>query len=179
VQQNRKCGFVSILGRPNVGKSSLLNAILKKKVSIISYKPQTTRQQILGVKTDDLVQTVYVDTPGIHLGAKKALNKHMNKTAHQSLLDVNAVVFVVEALKWTLEDEHVRDIIQELSCPVVIALNKVDLVPEKERLLAFIGMLNEKCPKAVIIPLSAKKGSQIEALETELKSYLPPSERRL
>ncbi|MBN9287094.1 MAG: GTPase Era [Gammaproteobacteria bacterium 39-13] len=169
------CGFIAIVGRPNVGKSSLLNSILGKKVSITSFRPQTTRYQVLGIKTQDNIQTVYVDTPGIHLGAKKALNRQMNKIAHQALIDVNAVVFMVEALKWTDEDEHICKTLKNTQCPLIVALNKIDLVPDKGALLSFIEKISQLLPTAQIMPLSVKKQIQVNELENLCRSYLPAS----
>lgn len=169
------CGFIAIVGRPNVGKSSLLNAILLKKVSITSFRPQTTRNQILGIKTQENKQFVYVDTPGIHLRAKKALNRQMNKIAHQSLIDVNAIVFVVEALQWTEEDEHICKSLLQSSAPVIVAINKVDLVPQKKQLLAYIQKVSEKLPNAQIVPVSARRRTQVKELEALCEHYLPLS----
>lgn len=169
------CGFIAIVGRPNVGKSSLLNAILGKKVSITSFRPQTTRNQILGIKTTHNRQVVYVDTPGIHLRAKKALNKQMNKIAHQSLIDVNAIVFVVEALQWTEEDEHIVKTIQNATCPVIMALNKIDLIQDKEQLLAFMQKMAQILPQAQIMPISARKRIQVSNLEKLCNDYIPLS----
>ncbi|MGD9591997.1 MAG: GTPase Era [Candidatus Berkiella sp.] len=173
--ENTYCGFIAIVGRPNVGKSSLLNAILGKKVSITSFRPQTTRNQILGIKTQLNRQVVYVDTPGIHLRAKKALNRQMNKIAHQSLIDVDAIVFVVEALQWTPEDEHICKSIQNATCPVIIALNKIDLVSDKAQLLSFIEKVATNLPKAQIVPISVKKRIQVKELENLCSSYIPSS----
>ncbi len=170
-----KCGFVAIVGRPNVGKSTLMNAMLGKKVSITSYRPQTTRFQILGIKTKDDTQVVFVDTPGIHLGAKHALNRQMNKVAHQALIDVNAVVFVVEALKWTDEDEYVCKVLHNAECPIIIALNKIDTIGHKEQLLAFIQRLSALLPQAEIVPISARKRQQIDRIEQLSLSHIPPS----
>lgn len=170
------CGFVAIIGRPNVGKSSLLNTILGKKLSITCYKPQTTRHQILAIKTNGLMQTVYVDTPGIHLGAKKALNRQMNKVARQSLIDVDVTLFVVDVLKWTAEDEHVCEIVKELTCPVIVVLNKIDLLPNKELLLPLTDKIASFLPNAKIVPISAKKRIQTQALEEMIIGYLPESE---
>lgn len=170
-----RCGFVAIVGRPNVGKSSLLNVILGQKVSITSFKPQTTRHQILGIKTKDKKQTVYVDTPGIHQGAHKALNRQMNKVAHQAMLDVNAIILVIEALKWTHEDEKVAQMIQNHSAPVAIAINKIDLVKEKSQLLAFMQEVSAKLPQAEIIPLSVRGRQQINIVEQWVDKHIPPS----
>lgn len=171
----KRCGFVAIVGRPNVGKSSLLNAILAKKVSITCFKPQTTRHQILGIKTQGNVQTIYVDTPGIHLGAQKALNRQMNKVAQQSLIDVNVAVFMVEALKWTDEDAYVAKMLQNLTCPVFLVINKIDLVPQREKLLPFLQKITEYLPQAKVFPISVKKKVQTALLEENITALLPPS----
>lgn len=169
------CGFVAIVGRPNVGKSSLLNAFLGQKVSITSFKPQTTRQQIMGIHTEGARQIVYVDTPGIHLGAKKALNKQMNKAAKRAFIDVNAIIFVVEALKWTDEDEHVCNMVTTQAAPVLVAINKVDLVERKEEMLPFVQMIAEKLPQAKIVPVSAKKSVQLNVIQEWVDEQLPES----
>lgn len=168
-----RCGFIAILGRPNVGKSSLVNAILKQKVSITSFRPQTTRQQIMGIKTQDNLQAIYVDTPGIHLGEKKLFNKQMNKAAKRSLIDVDVAVFMVEALKWTPEDQHVLECIQTVNSPVIVLINKIDLIEDKDALLSFMVKINESLPKATIIPISVKKRTQLEEVEELVTSYLP------
>lgn len=170
-----RCGFVAIVGRPNVGKSTLLNVILGQKVSITSFKPQTTRHQILGIKTEQKKQTVYVDTPGIHHGAHKALNRQMNKVAHQAMLDVNAIIFVIEALKWTQEDDKVLKMVKEHSAPIMIAINKIDLVKEKAQLLAFMQEISEKLPQAEMVPFSAKRSQQIDVIESWVDQYIPMS----
>lgn len=172
---NQYCGFVAIVGRPNVGKSSLLNALLREKVSITSHQPQTTRHAIQGIKTQDAFQTVYVDTPGMHIGAKKALNRQLNQSARHALMDVNAVIWVVQALHWTEEDAAVCQLLQTVSAPCIIALNKIDRVMDKTALLGFMEMLAERLPSATIIPISAKKRDYIDVLETRIQSYLPES----
>lgn len=169
------CGFVTLVGRPNVGKSSILNAILREKVSITCFKPQTTRHAVQGIKTVDTHQTVYVDTPGLHLGGKRALNRQMNQAARHALLDVNAVVFVIEALKFTDEDAAVCQQLENVSVPIIIAVNKVDLVPDKTQLLGFMQELSEKLPQAQLMPVSAKKRVQIDVLESTLLTFLPES----
>lgn len=173
---SRHCGFISIVGRPNVGKSSLLNALLGRKVSITCFKPQTTRYQILGIKTKDNMQTVYVDTPGMHTEVKKAFNRYLNKVASQSLIDVDAVIFVVEVLKWTHEDELVCQRLATLSCPIIVAVNKIDLLEDKQRLLPFLHKIREKLPQADFVPVSAKKQIQLLALENVVTGKLPVSE---
>ena len=126
-----RCGFVAIVGRPNVGKSTLLNHILGQKISITSRKPQTTRHQILGIKTEEEVQIIYVDTPGIHKAGERALNRFMNKTASAALKDVDVVIFVIDRTRWTEEDQMVLEQLQNLDCPVILAVNKVDLLGEQ------------------------------------------------
>lgn len=169
------CGFVAIIGRPNVGKSTLLNRLLGQKVSITSQKPQTTRHRILGVKTAGSLQTVYVDTPGIHSAEVKALNKEMNKAARSALVDVNAVVFVVEALKWTQEDELALASVQKVQCPVFLVVNKIDTIKDKRLLLPHLEKLKSKMAFAEMIPLSAKQGLQTEVLQSKIDALLPES----
>ena len=125
VSQGR-CGYVAIVGRPNVGKSTLLNRILGQKLSITSRKPQTTRHQIHGIKTEGNVQAIYVDTPGMHLGGEKAINRYMNRAASSSMADVDVVVFLVDRLRWTEEDEMVLEKIKHIKAPVILVVNKID-----------------------------------------------------
>ncbi len=167
------CGFVAIVGRPNVGKSSLLNRILGEKLSITSRKPQTTRHRILGVKTIGIAQVIYVDTPGMHVGKMRALNRYMNKEARLALVDVDVVIFMVESLKWTEEDQRVLDILSQIKCPVILAINKSDAVLEKSRILPYLKMLSEKFNFSDIIPISAKRGTNLEVLEQKVVTYLP------
>lgn len=169
------CGFIAIVGQPNVGKSTLLNTILGKKLSITSDKPQTTRHSILGIKTLNEAQLIFVDTPGIHKGGKRALNRSMNKTARASLQDVDCVLFVVIALHWDDEDETVLKLLKKCSAPVILVINKIDKVKQRERLLPFIESISQKYPFAKIVPISAEKGTQVEALEKEILQYLPES----
>lgn len=168
-----RCGFVAIVGRPNVGKSSLLNALLGQKVSITCFKPQTTRQSIMGIKTVDQAQTVYVDTPGIHMGGKKALNRQMNQAATQALIDVNAIIFVVEVFKWTAEDQAVCNKIAKHNVPILVAVNKVDQVRDKAMLLPFLQNIAKQLPMATIVPLSARKRTQLSAVEQWIDPLLP------
>ncbi|MBN9231873.1 MAG: GTPase Era [Legionella sp. 40-6] len=170
------CGYIALVGRPNVGKSTLLNRILAQKVSITSRKPQTTRHSILGIQTQGNYQFIYVDTPGIHQESQKALNRVMNKTALTVLRDVDVVVFVVEGTHWQEEDEYVLSQIKKTQAPCVLVMNKVDKIPQKEILLPWIAQMQERHPFAAIIPLSAKTGVQVEQLENELKAYMPEGE---
>jgi GTPase len=166
-------GFVAIIGRPNVGKSTLLNYILGEKVSITTAKPQTTRHKIIGVKTIEEAQVIYVDTPGIHQGETRAINKYMNKTARSALRDVDIILFVIEAVKWTDEDELVLDLISKQKCPVLLLVNKVDAVKDKTKLLPYLTDLSHKFAFTDIIPLSATKGDNVPQLEQKIASLLP------
>lgn len=169
------CGFVTLVGRPNVGKSSLLNRLVNEKISIISSKPQTTRHQIQGVKTMDATQIVYVDTPGIHYEAKRALNRYMNKAAKMSIADVDVVLFVVEALKWTKEDQYVLELIKTATQPVILVVNQIDKVADKTKLLPFIERITTQHAFTTVLPVSALKGIQLDALETAMVPFLPES----
>ncbi|MFO1258752.1 MAG: GTPase Era [Gammaproteobacteria bacterium] len=169
------CGFVTLVGRPNVGKSSLLNRLVNEKISIISSKPQTTRHQIQGVKTMDTIQIVYVDTPGIHHEAKRALNRYMNKAAKTSMTDVDVVLFVVEALKWTQEDQYVLELVKTVSQPVILVVNQIDKVHDKSRLLPYLERITAQHHFTSVIPVSALKGIQLDALETAMLPLLPES----
>jgi len=170
-----KCGFVAIVGRPNVGKSTLLNHILGQKLSITSRKPQTTRHQILGIKTEDDVQVVYVDTPGLHLKEVKAINRYMNKAATDALKGVDVVIFVVDRQKWTDDDELVLKKIKRARCPVILAVNKIDRIKEKEVLLPYLSDMSQKMDFAHIMPISAEKGHNVEQLEKVVASLVPES----
>jgi GTP-binding protein Era len=170
-----RCGFVAIVGRPNVGKSTLLNRIMGQKISITAHRPQTTRHRILGVKTTEHSQVVYVDTPGLHLGGKKAINRYMNKAASGSINEVDAVVFVVDRLRWTDEDEHVLEKLTAIEVPVLLVVNKIDDLKEKEQLLPHMQTLAEKMDFHAVIPLSARSGEGVESLENELYSLLHES----
>lgn len=167
------CGYVALTGRPNVGKSTLLNRILQQKISITSRKPQTTRHCILGIKTLSPYQFVYVDTPGIHQGSKIAMNRLMNKKAIATLKDVDATVFLVEACRWQDEDDYVLNLIKQVKTPCIAVINKVDKIKDKSLLLPFLEELGNKHDFLAMIPLSAKTGVQVECLEQELQSLLP------
>jgi len=170
------CGYVAIVGRPNVGKSTLLNYIVGQKLSITADKPQTTRHQILGVKTTDHSQVVYVDTPGIHSGGKKAINRYMNKAATSITKDVDVIVFIVQALKWTDEDQSVLSKLKESKLPVILAVNRIDWVTDKTRLLPYLQEVQDKHDFSDIVPISALKGTHVEELEGLIEKYLPESE---
>jgi GTP-binding protein Era len=168
-----RCGYVALVGRPNVGKSTLLNHLLGQKISITSRKPQTTRHRVLGIKTEGDVQIVYVDTPGLHKSEPKAINRVMNQTASQALHDVDVVVFVIDRLRWTDEDEWVLEKLRHVKCPVILALNKVDLIDKKPELLPALQLFSQKYPFAEIFPLSALRGHNLEQLEKSIAKLLP------
>ncbi|MGR0280003.1 GTPase Era [Marinomonas dokdonensis] len=167
------CGYVAIVGRPNVGKSTLLNHILGQKLSITSRKPQTTRDQILGVKTEGQVQAIYVDTPGLHLGETKAINRFMNKTASAALKDVDVVLFVVDADRWTEEDESVLQKVKYASCPVILVVNKVDQLEQQDSLLPRLANLAERMEFAQVVPISALRNKNLDRLERLVTGYIP------
>ena len=171
----KKCGYISIICRPNVGKSTLLNNILKYKVSITSRKPQTTRHQITGVKTLGEVQFIYVDTPGIHTKEPKAINKFMNKAATTMIRDVDVILFVVEMDKWTELEDNIVNKVRGTEIPVILVVNKVD----KQRSLeaaVFINSIKEKLNFYDVIYVSAKQGHNVNELESRIEKLLPESE---
>ncbi|MBW5414577.1 GTPase Era [Pseudomonas sp. MAG002Y] len=168
-----RCGYVAIVGRPNVGKSTLLNHILGQKLAITSRKPQTTRHTLLGIKTEGDVQAVYVDTPGIHKENQKALNRYMNKTASAALKDVDVVIFVVDRMRWTEEDVFVLERVRHVKCPVIVAVNKTDRMEDKAELLPQLKWLSEQLPEAEVIPISAQNGVNLDSLEKLVADRLP------
>jgi GTP-binding protein Era len=170
-----RCGFVAVVGRPNVGKSTLVNALLGSKVSIVTAKPQTTRHRILAVLTSADNQIIFVDTPGLHRNAGKAMNRLMNKTAANALLDSDLVLFLSEAERWTQEDADVLKRLRAAGLPVIALINKIDLVTPKARLLENIAALAERHEFADIVPISAKKSDNLEALLELIPRYLPES----
>lgn len=170
-----RCGYVAIVGRPNVGKSTLLNHILGQKLSITSRKPQTTRHRILGIVTQDNTQTVYVDTPGIHGEERKAINRYMNRTATAALRDVDLVLFVVDGLKWMADDELVMQKIKAAGLPAMLVINKVDTVEDKEALLPRIEELIQLHGFVEVVPVSALKGHNVPRLQELVAARLPLS----
>lgn len=171
-----RCGYVAIVGRPNVGKSTLLNHILGQKLSITSRKPQTTRHTLLGIKTEGDDQVIYVDTPGLHKNEHRAINRYMNRSASSVINDVDIIIFIADKLVWNEEDDLVLDRLQYVSCPVILALNKVDQIAEKGELLQHIKTLEGKREFAEIVPISALRGHNIEALEKVVTKHLPMGE---
>lgn len=168
-----RSGIVTLVGRPNVGKSSLLNALVGRKLSIVSHKPQTTRNAIQGVLHRAEGQIVFVDTPGLHLKAPRALNRAMNDAASNSLHDVDLAIFVVESLHWTEEDDAVLERLKGVNAPVALAINKVDRVADKTRLLGEMEEMAARRDFAFIMPLSATKGDNVETLANEIMARMP------
>ena len=168
-----KSGFVALIGRPNVGKSTLLNQLMGKKISITSNKPQTTRNRILGIKTTDSHQIIYADTPGIHHQYKGSiLNQRMNRTSLSALEDADLNLFIVEAGKWTDEDESILQRLKSTSIPMLLVVNKVDLLPNKEDLLPYLERIGGMADFDKVMLVSSLKGDGIATLETELLPYL-------
>jgi GTPase len=170
------CGTIALVGRPNVGKSTLLNAILGEKLCITSRKPQTTRHAILGIHNTEHHQSIYVDTPGIHRVEKKLMNRVMNKTALNSLFGVDIAGFVVEALHFEPEDEAILEKIKLAKMPCVLVVNKVDQINSQDDLLPFIEKISQLYSFEAIVPVSAQKGIQIERLIQVFQSLLPEGE---
>lgn len=170
-----RAGFVAVVGRPNVGKSTLINRLVGSKVSIVTAKPQTTRHRILGVLSTDSAQIVLVDTPGMHRGGSKAMNRVMNRAAANALLDADLVLFVIEAQRWTDEDADVLSRIRKAGRPAIAVLNKVDAVHPKDAILGALQSLSEKYRFREMIPVSARDGTNLDTLLELIPRYLPPS----
>ncbi|ELX8378389.1 GTPase Era [Providencia vermicola] len=170
------CGFVAIVGRPNVGKSTLLNQLLGQKVSITSRKPQTTRHRIMGIHTEEEYQIIYVDTPGLHIEEKRAINRLMNRAASSSIGDVELVIFVVEGTNWTDDDEMVLNKLKSLRCPVILAINKIDNVTDKTVLLPHISFVSQKMNFLDVVPISAEKGKGVDTIAKIVKQHIPEAE---
>ncbi|MGW8309495.1 MAG: GTPase Era [Thiogranum sp.] len=174
-QDSFRCGFVALVGRPNVGKSTLLNRLIGQKISITSRRPQTTRHRILGIRTSDSYQIVFVDTPGLHARQPRAMNRYLNRAAFGSLADVDVVVFVIEGTRWQEDDDWILEKLRAVSVPVIAVVNKVDRVSDKQTLLPFLQRLAGCYDFAEIIPVSAVSGEQLPQLEAALLEYLPVS----
>lgn len=175
-QGKTRCGLVAIVGRPNVGKSTLLNRLLGQKVSITSRKPQTTRHRILGIDTDGDCQTVYVDTPGLHSEEKRAINRLMNRAAASSLGEVSLILFVVEGTRWNNDDDMVLTKVKQSGLPCILVVNKQDKVPNPDDLIAHLQVLQQKHDFEEIIPLSAKQTKQVDRLRELVRKRQPESE---
>lgn len=181
---SQRCGYVAILGRPNVGKSTLLNKMLGQKVAITSRKPQTTRHQLLGIKTTETAQIMYVDTPGIHGDEPKAINRYMNRSARSVIRDVDAIIFVVDRTDWRSDDQLVSELIsgkasatgkssQTKNLKVIVAVNKIDLLDKKQALLPQLAKIQGLMPEAEIVPVSATTGENLDKLESLVEEELP------
>ncbi len=171
-----RCGTVTILGRPNVGKSTLLNRLLGQQLVITSHKPQTTRHAILGIKTRPDAQILFVDTPGIHQRGSNALNRYLNRAAHAALAETHLALFVVEALRWTPEDAIALEAIIAVGIPTIAAINKIDRIADRSLLLPYLKELSERHAFLHLVPISAAKGEQLELLESLIVSVLPAGE---
>jgi GTP-binding protein Era len=167
------CGFVALIGRPNVGKSTLMNHLLKQKISITSRKPQTTRHRILGINTTDAGQAIYMDTPGMHNSEKRALNRYLNRTADTTLLGVDVIVWLIDGLSWHEYDEAIFKKLEQAGLPVILAVNKVDKVADKEAILAFFNEAQHRFPFKHMVPISALKSINLEQLESLIMNLLP------
>lgn len=168
-----RSGFVAIVGRPNVGKSTLMNHLLGQKLSITSRKPQTTRHKIIGIDSHDHMQAVYVDTPGMHKKEVRAINKMMNRAATSALRDVNLVLFVVDAQKWTQNDELVLEKLKNAEMPIILVINKVDTLEDKRQVLPLIEQRTKLMNFAEIVPVSALRGANLDHLRDTIARYLP------
>lgn len=167
------CGIVSIAGRPNVGKSTLLNHLVGQKLSITAHKPQTTRHSILGIYTDDERQVIYVDTPGIHVTGKQKLNQVLNKTASASLHDVDVIILMVQAMVWNDDDQRAYDLVSATGVPFFIAVNKIDTIRKKQELLPFLTNLPKHKQLQEVVLISARKGAGIDALTSSVHELIP------
>ena len=168
-----RCGYAAIVGRPNVGKSTLLNHLIGQKLSITSRKPQTTRHPVLGISTRDDAQLLFVDTPGVHGEGKRALNRFMNRAAISALAGVDVIVMVVDRGDWRADDDRVLRQCREARLPAILAVNKIDLAASPDALLPVLARHNERGDFAAIIPLSARRDQRLDVLEDEIVRYLP------
>ncbi|MEZ9907819.1 GTPase Era [Vibrio sp. 10N.261.51.A3] len=171
--ENQHCGFIAIVGRPNVGKSTLLNHILGQKISITSRKPQTTRHRIMGVETEGDYQAIFVDTPGLHIEEKRAINRLMNRAANSSLSDVNLVFFLVDGTHWTDDDEMVLNKLKKTDFPVVLCINKVDNVQDRTNVMQHMMEVSKKMDFIDVVPISAKQGKNMDVLRKHVREHLP------
>jgi len=171
--ENKRCGLIAIVGRPNVGKSTLLNSLLGQKVSITSRKPQTTRHRILGILTEENNQAVLVDTPGLHSEEKRAINRLMNRAASSSIAEVELIVFLVEGTRWTADDELVLTKIKRSDARCILVVNKIDNIQDKDELLPHLQVLGEKHNFSDIVPISAVKGHNVDTIRKLCIDSLP------
>lgn len=172
-ENQSRCGYVAIVGRPNVGKSTFLNHMLQQKISITSRKPQTTRHRILGINSDENHQCIFVDTPGLNAQFDKALNRVMNDTVLSVIKDVDVILFIVERFIWNEADQFVLEALQNTKVPVLLLINKIDLVQDKSELLPHIAELSKKRNFEEIIPVSALGGHNLDTIDSLVKNLLP------
>ncbi len=175
IAENYRCGLVAVIGRPNVGKSTFINAVMGRKVSIVTAKPQTTRHRILAVHTEEEQQIIFVDTPGLHRKSAKAMNRLMNRTAANALADADLILFVSDATRWTEEDDDVILRLKSVDAPVIALLNKIDKVHPREKLLELMSSLSERFEFKEIVPASALKKDSLDHLMTLIPPFLPES----
>ena len=168
-----RSGTIAVLGRPNVGKSTLVNALVGFKVSIVAPKPQTTRHRILGIATREDAQLVFVDTPGLHAAGGRAINRYLNRAARGAVLDADVALLVLEAGRWTPEDDEALSVAAGSGAPVVVALNKIDRIKDRGALLPELERLGKRHAFAALVPISAAKRKGLGALERELRALLP------
>ena len=168
-----RCGYAGLVGRPNVGKSTLLNRLIGQKIAITSHKAQTTRHALLGINTLESGQVLYVDTPGVHLRGRSTLNRLLNRTAEGVLADVDVILMVVQALAWTDEDDATLAALTRARAPVILVVNKTDLVRPRERLLPYLDEVKEKYAFDAICPVSARAGDNVARLNSLVLERLP------
>lgn len=176
----KQCGFVAIVGRPNVGKSTLINQLIQEKLCITADRPQTTRHAILAIQNTATAQIIYIDTPGIHNSHQRAINRYLNKTARNALYDAQVIVFMAAGTRWLETDDYALKQLasaqESVKIPVILVLNKIDLIADRTSLLPHLQTLQGYYPWTEIIPLSAQKGDNVDRLQTSLLRYLPAGE---
>ena len=173
MEDDFRCGTAAIVGRPNVGKSTLLNRLVGQKVSITASKPQTTRHRIGGVLSRGDAQIVFVDTPGLHRERRSAMSRYLNRTARGAVDGVDVAIFLVEALRWTDEDDDVRRALREARSPVLLAPNKIDRVPGRAALLPYLDRFQGEGGFDEVIPISARRGENLDTLVDQVRARLP------
>lgn len=173
VTRPHRAGTVAIVGRPNVGKSTLLNALVGQKLSITSPKPQTTRHRVTGILSDEKFQAVFIDTPGLHTHQPRALNRLMNRAAGSSMADADLILWVVDAVRWTAEDEAVLERVRSAAKPCILVINKVDRLRRREQLLPLIDKLSALYAFAAVVPLSAQRSADVNRLAPVIEGLLP------
>ena len=171
-----RAGYVALVGRPNVGKSTLLNRLVGQKLSIVSFRPQTTRHRILGIKTTAAAQMIFIDTPGIHVGDRRAINRYLNQAAQSALGNADVIIWVIDQPQWRPGDDAVEHRLANIGVPVILAINKIDRVSDKKSLLPFLSTANDRFAFQEIIPLSAFKGTNVEVLERSAMALIPEGE---